>query len=394
MRIALVCGEYPPGSHGGIGTVTQVLARALVRAGHEVRVIGTTRADNAGAEREDDEGVQVWRLREASHRLGWMRPRLRLLNVLTEWSRRGEVELIEVPDYAGPAAGWPRLGVPVVVRAHGSVSYFAAELGQPAQRGMFWLERASLHRADAWSAVSRYAADRTRELFGLERVPPAVLYNPVELPADATAPRSAREVVFTGTLTAKKGVLSLADAWPVVRAACGDAELHVYGKDVRDGDGRSMRQRLVERLGEHAGSVHFHGHVSRGELLRVLQTARAAVFPSFAEAFAMAPLESMASGAPTIYSRRGSGAEIIDHGRTGLLVEPGRPDDIGDAIVRLLTDDALAARLGAAGREHVRQHFAIGAVVRENETFYERSMHDFQRPRAERAAVLHSIPRG
>lgn len=381
MRIAFVCGEYPPGPHGGIGTVTQLLARALARRGHDVRVVGVCGADYPAPDYENDDGVHVWRLRERAETVGWARARVRLFRKVDGWSRAGAVEVVEVPDYAGPAAGWPRLRVPLVARAHGSVSYFAAELGRPMRSRMLWLERSSLQRADRWCAVSRYTADRTRAIFGLETPAAAVLYNAVELPRLAGLPRDPRKVVFAGTLTAKKGVLALADAWSLVRAVCPEAELHVCGKDMTDEDGRSMVVRVRERLGDAAASVRFHGHVTREVLLRELETARAAVFPSLAEAFAMAPLEAMACGAATVYTTHGSGAEVIDNGRTGLLVEPTHAEQLAGAILRLLTDDALAARLGAAGREHVRARFAIDTVARENEAFYERCVNDFARTR-------------
>ena len=116
MRVCLVCGEYPPGPHGGIGTVTQSLARALVRAGHQVRVIGSCRRDYPGPDRANDEGVDVWRLREPSGRLGWVRARAGLYRTIAAWVRDGALDIVETPDYAGIAAFWPRLGVPVIVR--------------------------------------------------------------------------------------------------------------------------------------------------------------------------------------------------------------------------------------------------------------------------------------
>jgi glycosyltransferase involved in cell wall biosynthesis len=325
--------------------------------------------------------VRVWRLRARPETVGGARARVRLFRLVDQWSRAGAVELVEGPDYAGPAAGWPRLRVPLVARAHGSVSYFAAELGRPMRSRMLWLERASLHRADRWCAVSRYTADRTRDLFDLDGPPPTVLYNAVELPRLTGLPRDPHRVVFAGTLTAKKGILALADAWPLVRAVCPAAELHVCGKDLPDDDGRSTMALARQRLGDAVSSVHFHGHLSRDALLRELETARAAVFPSFAEAFAMAPLEAMACGTPTVYTTHGSGAEVIDNGRTGLLADPAHAEELAGAILRLLTDDALAARLGAAGREHVRARFAIDTVARENVAFYERCVHDFRRAR-------------
>lgn len=379
MRICFVCSEYPPGPHGGIGTMTQVLARALVQAGHQVRVAGLYAQSYPAPDYEEDQGVRVWRLRQSAHRLSWVPARHKLFRTIARWSRHGDIDLVEVPDWEGWAAGWPRLPVPVIARLHGAMSYFACELGQPVRRTPFWLERASLRRAEFWCSVSRYTANKTQRLFGLRSGPRAILYNPVEVPNDLYVNiRSSSHVIFTGTLTAKKGIVSLARAWPRVTEVCKDAELHIYGKDGRTDEEPSMQAFIRSQHNGHvAKSIHFHGHVDRTELFATLQSARVAVFPSYAEAFAIAPLEAMAYGCPTIYSQRGSGPELIEDGRDGLLIDPDHPHEIAEAIIRVLTDDSLAQRLGQAGRERVKQNFSAQVLLAQNEAFYQDCLSDF-----------------
>lgn len=389
MKLALVCNEYPPGPHGGIGTMTRVLGRALAAAGHEVRSIGVYPRDYPAPDYEDDQGVRVWRLRQPSARMGWMLARYRLFQAVARWARRGEIDLIEVPDWEGWAAGWPRLPVPVVVRLHGSASYFRAELGRPPHRTLFRLERASLRRADAWCSVSQYTAERTRALFQMKTGPGAILYNPVEIAERSIdVPRSRNRIVFSGTLTAKKGVRSLLRAWPLIAERCPWAELHLIGKDGRTEEGSSMRDHLFGQLDESArGRVHFHGHLPRETLFEALATARAAVFPSYAEAFAIAPLEAMASGCPTVFTHRGSGPELIEHGVHGLLIDPDRPEEIAGAVVRLLSDDALAERLGQAGRARVASEFSLGCLAAQNIAYYQDRIRAFARPTVARSAI-------
>src|SRR5205085_9385613 len=128
---------------------------------------------------------------------------------------------------------------------------FAAELGQRADRVASWLESASLRRADYWCSVSQYAADKTMQLFKMRSRPDGILYNPVELPpVFDRAPKTGR-VVFSGTLTPKKGVMTLVEAWPRVFDSRPDAELHLYGKDGRDQAGASLRAALEASLPEH-----------------------------------------------------------------------------------------------------------------------------------------------
>jgi glycosyltransferase involved in cell wall biosynthesis len=388
MRIAFVCNEYPPGPHGGIGTVVCTLGRALVAAGHTVRVVGAYDASWAGAARECDRGVDVWRLRRPPGRLGWIAARRQLFDVLQGWARAGEIDVVEVPDWEGMAAGWPRLDVPVVARCNGSATYFQAELGAPVRAGTRLLEARSLRRADRWAAVSRYTAERTRRLFALPTAG-TVLHNGIELPvATADAPRDPRRVVFSGTLVRKKGVVSLMHAWNAVAARRPDAELHLYGKE-GEIDGAPAIAALRGVLTASARErVAFHGHVGRDTLGRALDGAGIAIFPSYAEAFAVAPLEAMAHGCAVVSSRRGSGPELIDDGRDGMLVDPDASAGIADALLTLLDDPARASQLAAAGHARVRAEFTIDAAAARTVAFHASAIEAFaarrpaRRPRA------------
>jgi len=131
MRICFVCSEYPPGAHGGIGTMTRLLARGFVARGHQVRVVGIyPRTSDLPLGSYDDDGIRVWRLREtAVPKIGWMLSRVKLYRQVRAWSRRGEIDLVEVPDYQGWAARWPSLSVPVIVRLNGSSTYNSTQTG-------------------------------------------------------------------------------------------------------------------------------------------------------------------------------------------------------------------------------------------------------------------------
>jgi glycosyltransferase involved in cell wall biosynthesis len=247
------------------------------------------------------------------------------------------------------------------------------------------IEGASMRRADRWCSVSQYTADRTAELFGLEPAA-AVHYNFVEPAPARRAVRSRNRVVFTGTLTHKKGIESLIQAWNLVVDIRHDARLHIYGKDVS-----SMEVRLRAQLDDSAlASVQFHGHTPREQVLEALSTARVAVFPSWAEAFAFAPLEAMAAGCPTISSTRTSGPEAITDGRDGLLVDPAEPAQIAATILRVLDDDVLAERLGRAGRERVERCFSCDTTLEEIERFYIDTIHNTGALRNEAATSAHT----
>jgi len=365
--------------------MTRVLGRVLASAITEVRVVGMYPADYPAPDYEEDNGVRVWRLRKPGREWGGIRSRYAIYRQAAEWARMGEIDIIEAPDYDGWTAGWPELPVPVVVRLHGSSCYFQVEMGNPVRPSSYHIERAALRRADWWCSVSQYTADRTRELFELPAPPRAILHNLVE-PIDGEHAPVGERVLFSGTLVLKKGVVPLFHSWPAVRSRRPKAELHLYGKDGRTGLGGSMKEHLLSLLPESdRGSVFFHGHVGRDELYQAICQARVAVFPSYAEAFAIAPLEAMTTGCPTIYSTRGSGPELLEHGRQGLLVNPDAPVEISDAIVSVLSDEEYARRLGQAGRERVATHFSRPALLGKNIEFYQDCIDRFGARRGARA---------
>jgi glycosyltransferase involved in cell wall biosynthesis len=386
LRLCLVCNEYPPGPHGGIGVLTRTLARGLARASHDVRVIGIYARDYPAPDYEVDEDVRVWRLREPAHRFGWVRSRLRLLRRIRRWIREGSVDVVEVPDWQGMAAGWPRLGAPVVARLSGSATYFLQELRRPVPFATGLIERASLWRANFWCGESVYIAERTREVFSFARDADIVLYNPVEMPAVAQRPRAASRAVFAGTLTEKKGIVSLIRAWSRVVEARPDATLDVFGRDESTASG-SMRDRLRAALTPRAReTVRFHDPVSLSLLLDAFAAARVAVLPSYAEGFALTPLHAMSCGCPTIYGSCGSGPELVHDGVDGLLVDPDDVDGLAASILRVMNDDGLARALGEAGRARIAADFALDTLLPRNAAFYDMCREQFA-ARAHRRAT-------
>ena len=374
MKVCFICSEYPPGPHGGEGTFTQLMARALVRRGHDVRVAGVYPRSYPSPEWENDQGVEVWRLKAGKRRLSWIADRLRLYRLVADWQHKGEIDLVESPDWQGWFAGWPRFGVPMIHRSNGSGSYRLSETGQRKRVRTFWMEKWSYSRTSHWCSVSQYTADKTRELFGLRQPPSAILYNPIEIPPTCVPfeQRHQGTVIFTGSLVQNKGVIQLIDAWMKLQKQHPTAELHMYGKDGLGPDGSAMSLYLKKRLEVSPDcNVQFHGHVPRDEVYTALRSARLAVFPSYSEAFAHSVLEAMAVGCPVVYTRRASGPEVIDHNETGLLVDPAQPADISSAISSLIDDNALARRLGAAGRHMVSKRFSLDTLVLQNERFYE-----------------------
>ena len=98
--------------------------------------------------------------------------------------------------------------------------------------------------------------------------------------------------------------------------------------------------------------------ISDDELARNYGQAQVAVVPSLYEGFSLPAIEAMACGVALVATTGGALPEVVGtDGETGLLVAPDDPGSLAQAIGRLLDDDALRARLGAAGRERVLGRF-------------------------------------
>ena len=101
-----------------------------------------------------------------------------------------------------------------------------------------------------------------------------------------------------------------------------------------------------------------------GDLWQDLSTASVFLYVSEMEGLGSASLAAMAAGVPVIASRVGGLPEIVEHERTGLLVDfPPTPNELAAAVRRLLDDPALRAEMGRRGREKVMERFSIDAMV-------------------------------
>jgi glycosyltransferase involved in cell wall biosynthesis len=92
--------------------------------------------------------------------------------------------------------------------------------------------------------------------------------------------------------------------------------------------------------------------------------------PSIWEGFGLVLLEAMAAGRPIVASRVATIPEVVVDGETGLLVPPGEPLALAEALAQLADQPALASRLGEAGRQRLRRHFSVEKMVGDTELLY------------------------
>jgi glycosyltransferase involved in cell wall biosynthesis len=99
----------------------------------------------------------------------------------------------------------------------------------------------------------------------------------------------------------------------------------------------------------------------------------AVLFSSVREGLSLTMLESMAAGVPVIATEVGGTPELITHGRTGLLVPPGQPERLAQALVGLLEDPAGSAAIREAARTRVEERFSLSSMIEAHAELYSRA---------------------
>ncbi len=347
VRAALVTPRFPP-EVGGVERYVLRVAEALRDSGrYDVTVV-----TSSGSRRTTYDTVDGFPV----HRLGtWATLSNTRVNPVWAWQLRRLLMRLEV-DVVNAHAPVPGLAdlaawiapAPVVLTYHaGSM----VKGDHPADALLRGYERHLLprvfDRCAALVAVSPVSCARATGRAAL--IPPGVdcaLFAP---PASG-AVRACR-VLYVGRVerTSRwKGLQVLLDALVRLRDLVPGVRLEVVG----DGDDVSSLRRRAVRLGV-AGVVDWRGPVDHRELPRHYRAAGVTVLPSLteAESFGMVLTEAMASGCPVVGSAVGGIPFVVRDGVDGLLVPPGDPCALAEALASVLSDPARAAAMGAAGRE-------------------------------------------
>jgi glycosyltransferase involved in cell wall biosynthesis len=131
----------------------------------------------------------------------------------------------------------------------------------------------------------------------------------------------------------------------------------------------------VHRIVEEAGLVnHCWLAGERADVAEVMRVLSCFALPSQAEGISNTILEAMASGLPVVATDVGGNAELVEAGRTGLVVAPMNDEAMAGAIARLALDPAAAAAMGRAGRVRAVGQFSLQAMVARYQGIYDQQL--------------------
>lgn len=254
---------------------------------------------------------------------------------------------------------WPLryiFGLKVIFYIHGE------EISVAGASRIFHLRRSSLSRAHAIVAVSAFARDFLVTRLHIDEARIHILGNGVDLhrfqpgPADpavieAFGAAGARVVLGVGRLVERKGFDTLIDAMPAVLARVPEALCLIAG----DGPLRAELEQRIHATGL-SERVRLLGPVDDHELVALYRIAEVFAMPNRTtatgdtEGFGLVFLEANACGKPVVAGRAGGAVEAVADGCNGLLVDGKAHREVATALIRLLTDPPLYARLSAGAR--------------------------------------------
>ena len=379
MNVLFLTHSFPRTEGDAAGSFILRLAVALREEGVKVHVVAPAAADLLAA--EEIEGVSVARFRYAPRRyekLAYTGNMAR--DVATSWSARFALVSFLGADFVHAvrarrnfepqvvhAHWWFPSGVvgtwvgglshvPLVTTLHGTDVRLARTIG--VAKPLFGHV---LKHSAAVTTVSHWLKKETEAL--VPGVHPTVA--PMPVATDLFGPgnsRDAQRLLFVGRLTTQKGVEHLLHAMSEMKTA---APLDIVG----DGPDRSSLEQLAQQLGV-ASRIRWHGQLAQSDLPPLYQRAAAIVVPSVDEGLGLVAVEALLCETPVVAFDSGGLRDVIQHDRTGLLVQPGNRAALANALDGLLARDGRGRDLGRAGRLYALSAFAPESTARRYAEIY------------------------
>ena len=245
-----------------------------------------------------------------------------------------------------------------------------------------WIERTAVEGADRVIAVSAKMREDILAHFQADPAKVVVIHNGID--PDRFVKTAARDhldrlgvrepyVLFVGRITDQKGIFHLLEAAPKLPAGV-QVVLCASAPDTPE-----IEQRLRKAVTEHPNVKWIFEMVSHDVVTQLYSHAAVFACPSVYEPFGIINLEAMACETPVVASAVGGILEVVEDGKTGFLVPPARPDDLAEAIRRVLDDPTLARAMGRAGRRRVEEKFSWTSVAARTQEIYAEAIDEFKR---------------
>ena len=373
MHIARVIHVFPPEAIGD-PFYSYELSLRQAASRHRVTVITWTRERSADKE-EVTKGFEVCRLKGINFRLNGKILEYPYLPNLSSVLKSIKPDIIHAHSHLflttfSAVKEAKKLRLPSVVTVH----------GVSAERGTFtnFAQHSYLCTVGKWifknaTRIICLTKSNAYEVmkYGADRLKIRIVPNAVDLNLFKPSKKKAKDPLFVwvGRFVPEKGIHYLVKAIEVVVRECKDAKFILIG----DGSMLPLTKKMVKRSGLN-DYVRFTGFMDPKSVSHILSKATAFVFPSLKEGMSKAVLEAMACGLPIIASNISGIDEFVTNEYDGLLVPPKDPRALGEAIIKVIRDTNLAARLGQNSRKTVETNHNWNTVLDTLGSVYEEAL--------------------
>ena len=338
----------------------RLLSSVFYKMGHNVRILAP-RVNPSHPIFERIDGIEVHRLAYPRIKIfGAVLLDLRFAAYLLRHHREFDAVHIHMVRNLAGAAGWLQRWVrPTLVAKVSGADEFKGGILDPAllHRPIHRLLNAGARQIDAFQCISAHTRKALLEVgyapHKMHLIPNAVDCRRFGCPRDAAKPL--RRVAFVGRHVPVKGIDVLLRAWALLRRP-DDLRLVLAG----DGPERARMIKLALEL-RIGASVEFPGKID--DVPALLADAGLYVQASHQEGLPNAVLEAMASGLAVVATRVSGHEDVVEDGRTGLLVPPNDPHALAQALQTLIDDAPERLAMGQRGRETVTQNYGTDVIA-------------------------------
>ncbi len=358
LRIGISCYAH----FGGSGVVASELALELAHRGHEVHLIASRLPFRL---RSFESNIFFHESSPAFYPVFEDAPsNLALAAKMVEVVENYSLDILHV-HYAMPFATSAYLArqimlprqLGVVTTLHGTdITVVGAE------PSFFRVTQYSIQSSDRITAVSRFLKERAESTFGITR-PIEVIYNWVD--PNVFSPRRVGRLRLAGPDT--KVIMHASNFRavkniPVIIQVFAEVRRKMQAKLVMVGDGpeKAGAEQLARELGIHRDVLFLGNQDCMEELLPL---ADVFLLPSSSESFGLVALEAMSAEVPVVASNAGGLPEVVEHGFTGFLHDPGHIAGFVNSTLKLLTNEPLRRTMGRRGRRVARERFTADEMV-------------------------------
>jgi len=363
VKVVQITPDFPP-SCGGIGHYIAYLSKELIRRGHDVSVIFRGKH-----ERESNyNGISVTEFKVP----GVVPLNVKLLqNRLEAILDSKKIDLVHIHYGAMPVI---KCGVPIVVTAHWCNAEGIPVFHRPIRnldalyRNLMLpiykkIEDKTVSSCDKLTVVSESLRIEFQKYY---KVNSDVVYNGVDTQfffRDNSIEKD-EAIIFTGSLSAGKGVLDLLKVAKLLKQSHGNVRLYIVGEG-------PLRTRVADHLKkEKLSNVILINHLSHTQLIDYYNKARIYVFPTYYEGLPTTILEAMACELPVVASNVSGIPEQIEQGVNGYMLSPGDIKGFYNRIAELLDDRDKQMRFGKMGKRKVLEKFTWSHVASRVEKIY------------------------